>query len=513
MATNQRVPAAQYIRMSTEHQQYSLENQSLAIQKYADCHNFEIVQTYTDTARSGVILKHRAGLQRLLQDVVQGSCGFSAILVYDVSRWGRFQDTDEAAHYEFLCKSSGVPVHYCAEIFANDGTLPSLIMKALKRTMAGEYSRELGVKVLAGQKRLAVLGFKQGGLPGYGLRRMLVSPSRVPKQILVQGERKSIATDRVILVLGPDQEVQCVRNIFSMLIFEKRTVYAIARELNRRRIPYLNGTEWDYQAVYNILTHPKYVGYSVFARTSRKLYTPAIRLPETQWVLTPGAFEAIVDSQTFQEAQRILRDRTNNKSDEEILNSLRRLLASKGTLSLSLIQKSPNAPSPSTYRHRFGSLRQTYSLIGYGHPDQFKSMDLRHKTLALRDEVLTQIVRLFPNAVSIVRRSGRWRSRLRMPDGRIVSVVVARAIRSWKDSVRWQVDPHLSERKFVTLLVRLNQDNSGVKDFHVFARINAKNRFWLTLRDTRLQLGILLRTLSSLPEAVERATHNYPTGP
>jgi len=176
MATNQRVPVAQYVRMSTEHQQYSLENQSLAIQKYADCHDFEIVQTYTDTARSGVILKHRAGLQRLLQDVVQGACGFSAILVYDVSRWGRFQDTDEAAHYEFLCKSSGVPVHYCAEIFANDGTLPSLIMKALKRTMAGEYSRELGVKVLAGQKRLAMLGFKQGGLPGYGLRRMLVSP-------------------------------------------------------------------------------------------------------------------------------------------------------------------------------------------------------------------------------------------------------------------------------------------------------------------------------------------------
>jgi DNA invertase Pin-like site-specific DNA recombinase len=510
MATNQRVPVAQYVRISTEHQQYSLENQSLAIQKYADCHDFEIVQTYTDTARSGVILKHRAGLQRLLQDVVQGSCGFSAILVYDVSRWGRFQDTDEAAHYEFLCKSSGVPVHYCAEIFANDGTLPSLIMKALKRTMAGEYSPELGVKVLAGQKRLAMLGFKQGGLPGYGLRRMLVSPFKVPKQMLAPGERKNIATDRVILVPGPDREVQCVRNIFSMLIFEKQTVYAIARELNRRGIPYFNGAEWDYQAVYSILTHPKYVGYAVFARSSRKLYT--VRLPETQWVLTPGAFEAIVDSETFQEAQRILRDRTINRSDEEILNSLRRLLASKGTLSLSLIQNSPDTPSPSTYRRRFGGLRQTYSLVGYGHPDQFKSMDLRHKTLALRDEVLTQIVRLFPNAVSIVRRSRRWRNKLCMPGGRIVSVVVARAIRSWKDSVRWQVDPHLSERKFVTLLVRLNQDNSGVKDFHVFARINAKNRFRLTVRDPRLQLGIVLPTLSAFPEAVERAAHNYLTG-
>jgi DNA invertase Pin-like site-specific DNA recombinase len=512
MATNNRIPAAQYVRMSTEHQQYSLENQSLAIQKYAECHDFEIVQTYTDSARSGVVLKHRAGLQRLLRDVVQGSCGFRAILVYDVSRWGRFQDTDEAAHYEFLCKSSGVPVHYCAEIFANDGTLPSLIMKALKRTMAGEYSRELGVKVLAGQKRLALLGFKQGGLPGYGLRRMLVSPFKVPKQMLAPGERKSIATDRVILVPGPDREVQCVRNIFSMLIFEKRTVYAIARELNRRGIPYLNGAEWDYQAVYNILTHPKYVGYAVFARTSRKLYTPAVRLPETQWVLTPGAFEATVEFQTFQEAQRILRDRTINKSDEEILNSLRRLLASKGTLSLSLIQNSPDTPSPSTYRRRFGGLQQTYSLVGYGHPDQFKSMDLRHKTLALRDEVLTQIVRLFPNTISIVRRSGRWRSRLRMPAGRIISVLVARSIRPWKDSVRWQVDPHPRERNFIALLVRLNHNNSAVHDFHVFARLEAKNRFWLTLEDERLRLGIRLCTLSLLPEAIERLARTRVTG-
>ena len=141
---------------------------------------------------------------------------------------GAFQDTDESAHYEFVCKSAGVPVHYCAETFANDGSLPSLIMKALKRTMAGEYSRELGVKVLAGQRRLARLGFKQGGMPGYGLRRMLVSAIGQPKQRLAFGERKSIATDRVILVPGTAHEVQVVRDIYRMLISEGMTVYAIA---------------------------------------------------------------------------------------------------------------------------------------------------------------------------------------------------------------------------------------------------------------------------------------------
>src|SRR5580692_4404703 len=257
------IPVAQYLRMSTEHQQYSLQNQFTAIQKYAEVRGFQIVRTYSDAAKSGLVLRRRPGLQQLLHDVV-GTPPYKVILVYDVSRWGRFQDTDESAHYEFLCKSAGVPVHYCAETFANDGTLPSLIMKTLKRTMAAEYSRELGVKVLAGQKRLAGLGFKQGGMPGYGLRRLLISSDRQPKQQLQSGERKSIATDRVILVPGPAREVQCVRDIYRMLISENRSVYAIAQELNRRGVEYDGESKWYYQAVYAVLSHPKYTGCHVF---------------------------------------------------------------------------------------------------------------------------------------------------------------------------------------------------------------------------------------------------------
>jgi len=121
MTANQLVPAAQYLRMSTEHQQYSLENQSTAIQKYANSQGFEVVRTYSDAARSGLVLKRRVALRQLLQDVVSGTPGYQAILVYDVSRWGRFQDADESAYYEYTCRRSGVAVHYCAEQFENDG--------------------------------------------------------------------------------------------------------------------------------------------------------------------------------------------------------------------------------------------------------------------------------------------------------------------------------------------------------------------------------------------------------
>jgi len=130
------IPAAQYVRMSTEDHQYSIDNQKATITAYAISHGFAVVSTYADAGKSGVETKHRHELRRLLSDVV---------------RWRRFQDVDEAAHYEFLCRSAGIPVRYCAEQFENDGSAASAIMKAFKRTMAAEYSRELGVKVLAEQ--------------------------------------------------------------------------------------------------------------------------------------------------------------------------------------------------------------------------------------------------------------------------------------------------------------------------------------------------------------------------
>ena len=64
MTENQAVPAAQYLRMSTEHQRYSLENQSMAIQRYAESHDFQVIRTYTDEAKSGVVLRQRPGLRR-----------------------------------------------------------------------------------------------------------------------------------------------------------------------------------------------------------------------------------------------------------------------------------------------------------------------------------------------------------------------------------------------------------------------------------------------------------------
>src|SRR5205814_5838063 len=161
-----------------------------------------------------------------------GRANVKAILVYDVSRWGRFQDADESAYYEYLCKRAGIEVHYCAEQFENDGGPTSTIIKSVKRAMAGEYSRELSSKVFQGQCRLIELGYRQGGAPGYGLRRMLVNQAGEQKGVLNRGEQKSLQTDRVVLVPGPEEEVRVVRSVYDQFTRQGKRESEIAAELN-----------------------------------------------------------------------------------------------------------------------------------------------------------------------------------------------------------------------------------------------------------------------------------------
>ncbi|WP_321166227.1 recombinase family protein [Ensifer adhaerens] len=67
------VPAAQYLRMSTEHQKYSTENQADAIREYAARNNIDIVRTYADEGISGLTFEGRPGIQRLIADVESGT--------------------------------------------------------------------------------------------------------------------------------------------------------------------------------------------------------------------------------------------------------------------------------------------------------------------------------------------------------------------------------------------------------------------------------------------------------
>lgn len=356
--------AAEYVRVSTDMQQYSILNQRAAIAEYAASRGFEVVKTYVDAAKSGLDIQHRPGLQSLIDDVLAENADFKAILVYDVSRWGRFQDSDEAACYEFLCRRAKIQVHYCAEPFSNDGSAAATVIKMIKRQMAAEYVRELSEKVFAGQCRLVLKGFKAGGTPGFGLRRLLLDSEGKPKMILRSGERKSIAAERVTYTLGPLEEVTVVREIFSMYLDRNMSATAIAEELNRRAIRTEGGGLWNFWIVWHMLRNPKYAGCLVFNRRSQRLRTSKRANSREQWIVRPESFPAIISAADFQRVQTKIADRVCVRSNQRLLDELRDYVQSRGK---GLPRRaSPNGlASTSTYTKRFGSIIAAYKLIGF----------------------------------------------------------------------------------------------------------------------------------------------------
>jgi DNA invertase Pin-like site-specific DNA recombinase len=501
-------PAAQYLRMSTNQQRLSIEGQAAAIDWYAYRHNFKVVQTYEDSGRSGVTLNHRSGLQQLLQDVFSNARAFKAILVYDVSRWGRFQDPDEAAHYEFVCKSAGVPVYYCAETFSNDSTLPNAVMKALKRAMAGEYSRELSQRTERGKRIVAERGFRVGGGAGYGLRRMLVSSDRTPKRLLVPGEIASIGDSRVILVHGPRKEVAIVREIYRLALSEKKNTYAIARELNRRRIkPPGRYSSWTGEPVLEILNNRKYMGDAIYGRTTHVLgNNQLIPVPQERWIVKPAAFKPIIDPETFAAAQRVLRDRTFYKSNEELLDGLRTLLKQERVLTEYRIDRSREVATVRTFIERFGSMKRVYDLIGYVYPKSARGQPSVRKLMwttrnrhdRLRQKLLRSVCKLFPGEATARRKEPFGRPVLYFRDGLRVAVVVVPTIKTPLGKLRWTVPALRAWGSDLTLLCRCNEAGDGFRDLHLVPSVNDDGWVRIKENDPWLSRGKKLVTLSQI---------------
>jgi DNA invertase Pin-like site-specific DNA recombinase len=370
LSTNGPIRAAQYLRMSTENQRYSTENQQNAIAEYAEQHGYVVVVSYIDAGKSGLSLKGRDALKQLLSDALATSRAFDTILVLDVSRWGRFQNPDQAAHYEFLCRQAGVRVVYVSEPFGEDVAPITTIIKHLKRVMAAEYSRELSIKLARAKRQQAQLGFRQGGSVIYGFRRLLVDPSRNPRQILKPGEAKALDVDKVIVVPGPPEELAVIRRVFWLYVQHQLTFKEIARRLSEAGVKGYGEKPLSIGTIRNIVSNELCIGQMTYNLTTVKLQSKPLKNPEELWTRFP-AFEPIIPVAQYRKAQE-LRSRSAKGcwSDEKIIKSLQSLLAEKGRISQILINGLKGGPSADTVVNHFGSLTAAYRVVGYEPPDR-----------------------------------------------------------------------------------------------------------------------------------------------
>lgn len=465
--------AAMYVRMSTDHQKYSTENQAEVIKTHADRTETDIVAVYEDSGKSGLTIEGRDDLQRLINDVQSGNADFTVILVLDVTRWGRFQDADESAYYEYICRRAGKDVEYVAEQFTNDGSPVSTIIKSVKRSMAGEYSRELSGKVFGGQCLLIEKGYKQGGPAGFGLRRMLIDEHGQPKGVLKRKERKSLQDDRVVLIPGPQEEIEIVQWMYRAFTEEGMNETDIMHSLNNRGILTDLQREWTRSTVHQVLTNEKYIGNYLFNRVSFKLKKRRVHNPPEMWVRNKGAFTAIVEPKYFYEVQRIIHDRSKKLTDEEMLDLLKVLQEREGWLSGMIINETEGMPSSTAYTYRFGSLRRAYQLIGYSPSYDYRFVEVNRRLRELHAEIIKDTIATIEGFGGAVKYD-QSNDLLTINNLLKASIVICKCYQSQAGSYQWKIHFDTSLRPDITIAVRMDEKNERPLDYYLLPALDVE---------------------------------------
>ncbi|OOH87197.1 serine recombinase [Pasteurellaceae bacterium 15-036681] len=468
MRTNNQLKnrAVAYIRMSTEHQEFSPDLQRCFIEDYAKQNELSLIREYVDEGKSGLTAEHRPQFLSMLTLVQQGKADFEHILVYDVSRWGRFINIDESGHYEQICTNQGIKVHYCAEQFKGND-IGSQIYKAIKRWSAGDYCCELGIKVFNGQKNLIQHGFRQGGPAGFGLRRQLVDCNGNAKFELKRGDRKSLQIDRVILVAGPKNEQEIVLQIYHDFVYLHKTEQQIADSLNAQNIVTDRGTVWTKGVVHQILINEKYVGHNVWNKCSAsKTREHKGKNPITEWVRYDNCFEAIVPQALFNAAQTIIHQRSIRLTDEEMLDRLKELLKEKGKLSGMIIDESENCPSSSVYSRRFGSLIKTYTLINYEPERDYHYIEINRLLRQQHKNIVQHTIDKITELGGSVTSDSKTEL-IRINDEFNASIVLSRCRYTPSGSKRWLIRFDSSLNPDLTIAIRLDDTANQILDYYL----------------------------------------------
>jgi DNA invertase Pin-like site-specific DNA recombinase len=302
--------AVAYYRHSAEDkQENSVPLQRDFVHDLLRKNDIEIIHEEADEGVSG-LTANRPGFNRLFKDWVLNPIAprFDYVIVYDVSRWGRFEDADEAGYYEFQCKQSGKEVVYARRGFSTEEQRGmSQVQTAFERWMSFQYSKKLSEDVIRGCLEISSQGYSVGGQAPYGLARLLLSAGdRKPIRIMQDGEHKSVANERITFIPKGDYTTDTIKRIFDLFLAERLELEDIATKLNLENISSPKGSSWNKGGILRILSNPAYKGTSIYNKTWGRLHKKKRDNPISQWVICDNAFQAIISPEDFDIVQEQL---------------------------------------------------------------------------------------------------------------------------------------------------------------------------------------------------------------
>ena len=239
-----------------------------------------------------------------------------------------------------------------------------------------------------------------------------------------------------------------------------------------------------------------YAGHSVWNRTTTRMRSRRKSVPTQEWIAKSEAFQPIIDQHVCDSVQLLLRVRPLLSPNRVILKTIRRLLKTKGRLSLAILRSAPGLPSLSSLQRMFGSCRRLYQKVGYQlSPFQERRSDRLNNSIRLRRELIEMIRSLFPNNIVVLRLPHRRRSVLLIDGQFMVSVLFCSPILR-RGKYVWIVEPNSAESGYITLLCPVKRSHERALGYFVFPHLNGFKTHFLFRNDPFLNAALKLNDIS-----------------
>lgn len=270
-----------YARFSSKNQtEESINAQERACRDYADQHNLSVVRVYADEAISGREEKteQRDQYQQLLRDTKKHT--FEVILIHKYDRVAR--SLLEQVTLEKRLEAEGIRLIAVAQDFGN--TNEAMIARSITWAMAEYYSKNLASEVRKGYKEKALQGKVNGGTPPFGYD--------------LDKETKKYKINEF--------EAFFVRKMFSCALNREGWTELI-KEMEKKGIRGKRGAVIRYPQIYDIVQNEKYTGVYLYSEYQEK--DRSLRRSKPNAIRVENAFPAIIDKKTFEEVQKIMKEK------------------------------------------------------------------------------------------------------------------------------------------------------------------------------------------------------------
>lgn len=308
--------AAVYIRLSREdgdkEESDSVGNQRKLLTEYVSkMEDFILYDTYVDDGYTGTSF-NRPGFKRMIADIEEGRV--NCVIVKDLSRFGR-DYIDTGRYLERVFPELGVRF-----ISVSDG-IDSIrqaydMLLPIKNIFNEQYARDISKKIQATVKAKQKAGEFIGAFTSYGYKK-----SFVDKNKLVVDEYAAEVVRKVFRLYVGGMGKLSIAKLLNAEGILCPSEYKMANGENYKNCNRLESTSyWTYSTINAMLKNEMYVGNMVQGKKHQQMRSRQRLVEKENWIIVRGTHEPIIDPETWEKAQRLLKQKRRDLGLEENKN-------------------------------------------------------------------------------------------------------------------------------------------------------------------------------------------------